>query len=329
MNSTLISVVVPCYKAEHLLDKLTERIINTVNAREGYDYQIIYVNDSPFDQATTRKIDELCAKNKKIIGIHQLKNFGQDIARITGMHYAAGDVVLNMDDDGEHPPEEMFKLIEKVEEGYDVVYAELVNKKHPPLKRLTSKINAKVMDFLDNKMKGVDTSAYVAYSKVCAEKITEYKSPFPVIGSFVYQITDRMITVPIVHDERIAGETGYTTFKRMMLELSVFTSFSIKPLRISTFIGFIFATLGFIWAIATIIRHFVDPSLTMGYASLLSVVLLIGGIILVILGLMGEYLGRIYMIINDKPQFVVRRTANTDTGEGAADGDRGKEQQQN
>lgn len=319
MKDKLISVVVPCYKAGKLLDRLTERITDTVNGKEGYDYQIIYVNDSPFDQSTTDKIDELCAKDNKIIGVHQLKNFGQDIARITGMHYATGDVVLNMDDDGEHAPEEMFKLIEKVEEGYDVVYAELVNKKHPPLKRLTSKINAKVMDFLDNKMKGVDTSAYVAYSKVCADKITDYKSPFPVIGSYVYQITDRMITVPIEHDERIAGETGYTTFKRIMLELSVLTSFSIKPLRISTFIGVIIATLGFVWAIVTIVRHFVDPDLTMGYASLLSVVLIIGGIILVILGLIGEYLGRIYMIINDKPQFVVRRTENAESEEGTND----------
>lgn len=312
MSNKKISVVVPCYKASQLLDSLTERIVKTVEAHEGYDYEIIYINDSPFDESTTEKIDQLCAADSRIIGVHQLKNFGQDIARITGMHYATGDVVINMDDDGEHPPEEMFKLIEKVEEGYDVVYAELVNKKHPPLKRLTSKINARVMDFLGNKKKGVDTTAYVAYSKICAQKITEYNSPFPVISSFVYQITDKMIMVPIEHNERIAGETGYTTFHRLMLELSVLTSFSIKPLRVSSFIGVTFAILGFIWAIVTIIRHFVDPELTMGYASLLSVILIIGGIILVILGLMGEYLGRIYMIVNDKPQFVVRRTVNSD-----------------
>ena len=243
VDNKIISVVVPCYKAEHLLRPLTERITSTINAREGYDYEIIYVNDSPFDQGTTDIIDQLCAEDKKIIGVHQLKNFGQDIARITGMHYATGDVVINMDDDGEHPPEEMFKLIEKVEEGYDVVYAEFVQKKHPFLKRMTSRINAKVMDFLDNKMKGVDTTAYVAYSKICAQKITEYKSPFPVISSYVYQITDKMVMVPIVHNERIAGETGYTTLKRIMLELSVMTSFSIKPLRASAFMGVLIALL--------------------------------------------------------------------------------------
>ena len=311
MSDKIISVVVPCYKAGDLLRPLTERITNTINARDGYDYEIIYVNDSPFDQATTDAIDELCAEDSKIIGVHQLKNFGQDTARITGMHYATGEVVLNMDDDGEHPPEEMFKLIEKVEEGYDVVYAELVQKKHPPLKRLTSRMNAKVMDFLGNKKKGVDTSAYVAYSKICAQKITEYKSPFPVVGSYVFQLTDKMITVPIVHNERMSGETGYTTLHRLKLELSVLTSFSVKPLRISALIGTLFALGGFVWAIVTIIRHFVDPDLTMGYASLLSVILIIGGIILVILGLIGEYLGRIYMIVNDKPQFVVRRAVNS------------------
>ncbi|MDD4200791.1 MAG: glycosyltransferase [Eubacteriales bacterium] len=312
MEKKIISVVVPCYKASQLLDILTERIRNTIEARDNYDYEIVYVNDSPFDEDTTAKIDELCEKDSRIIGVHQLKNFGQDIARITGMHFATGDIVINMDDDGEHPPEEMFKLIEKVEDGYDVVYAQLLEKKHPPLKRLTSRINAHVMDFLGNKKKGVDTTAYVAYSKICAQKITEYSSPFPVISSFVYQITDKMIMVPIKHDERIAGETGYTTLRRIKEELSVMTSFSIKPLRISALMGTVFAVLGFIWAIVTIVRHFVDPELTMGYASLLSVVLIIGGIILVILGLIGEYLGRIYMIVNDKPQFVVRRAVNSD-----------------
>lgn len=309
--SKLISVIIPCYKASQLVGPLVSRIINTVELHEGYDYEIILVNDSPFDIATTDAIDSLCLENKKIVGVHQLKNFGQDIARVTGFHYANGDIILNMDDDGEHPPEEMFRLIDKIEEGYDVVYANLIDKKHPPLKKLTSTINSKIMDVIGNKKKGVDVTAYVAYSKVCAQKVRDYKTPFPVISSFMFQITDKITDVPIVHDNRIAGETGYSFLHRLKLELSVLTCFSVAPLRLSALCGSVCAVLGFVWALVTIIRHFVDPTLTMGYASLLSVVLIIGGIIMLVLGLIGEYLGRIYMIINNKPQFVVRRAENS------------------
>lgn len=312
MVTKKISVILPCYYASEFIGNVVERIKRTINKNGNYNYEIILVNDSPNDQKTRIAIDALCKQDNQILGIHLAKNFGQDIARVTGFHYATGDIVLNMDDDGQHPPEEMFKLVDKLEEGYDIVYANFIDNKHSFGRKVTSHLNSKTMEFVGNKKEGVALSSYCAFSKLCADKLKEYKSPFPIISSYLLQVTDNITDVLICHDERIAGKSGYSFFKRLKLELSVLTSFSVKPLRVSAILGFLFAAAGFILAISTVVTRILNPAMNAGYASIFSAILVIGGIILIILGLIGEYLGRMYMIINNCPQFVVRRVNNCD-----------------
>lgn len=217
-----------------------------------------------------------------------------------------------MDDDGQHPAYGIFKLVDKLREGYDVVYAKFTGRKHSGFKKLASRIKKRIAEVAGTKPKGIDTSPFAAWSKTAVNAVKEYKSPFPSTGSYLRCITDKFANVEVEHRARIAGKSGYNLKKLFGLWLTGLTNFSIAPLRLASFCGIFCATIGFLGGIVVIIRKLIYPAMAAGYASTIVVILFIGGMIMMMLGLIGEYIGRIYMILSNKPQYVINRTVNVD-----------------
>lgn len=311
---TTVSIAIPCYKSALTIPTVVRDIQNTFSQREDFDYQIILVNDYP-DDNTFEVISRLCEEDPKVIGINLSRNFGQTTAKMAALPYVTGDILVYMDDDGQHPADQIFRLVDKVLEGYDLVYARFPHKKHSLFKRFTSWLNSKVLELNGSKPKGISISSYLAMNRVAVEALKKYKSPFPSMGGYLSHVIRRYANVDMEHRDRLAGQSNYTLRKMMSLWLTGFTNFSTAPLRLSAFIGIGCAGLGFITGVIMVIRKLINPAIAAGYTSSIALQLFIGGMIMMILGLCGEYIGRIYMTVSDMPQYEIRETINTDTKE--------------
>lgn len=305
----LISVAIPCYNSSKTLPFVVDEIKKVLSEKPGYDYEIVLVNDHSPDN-TFEVIKELCKNDSKIVGVDLSKNYGQASAQMTAIHYVKGDVVVFMDDDGQHPANEIFKLINKVEEGYDLVYAHFPQKKHSAFKKITSALNSKVLELTNRKPKGIYLSSYFALSTFVVNSLRNYQSPFPSIGGYILQVTRKIANVEVEHRARLEGSSNYTFSKLMKLWIQGLTNFSIAPLRLASFIGIFSSAIGIIVGIILIIRKLIFPNIAMGYTSLMAALLLIGGLLMMMLGLLGEYIGRIYIVLSNMPQYSVRKVLN-------------------
>ncbi|MBD5549671.1 MAG: glycosyltransferase family 2 protein [Lachnospiraceae bacterium] len=305
----LISVCIPCYRSAKTLPVLVSDIKEEFSKRND-DYEIILVNDGSPDD-TFEIIKQLCADDKKIIGVDLMRNYGQASAKLEAIRHAKGDAVVFMDDDGQHPAKYIFALTDKlIEGGYDVVYAHLVNKTHSSTRNLTSYIYNKVAVAVGVKPKGIHTSSFAAYSSDVARKIREYRSPFVSLGGYVRHLTNKYAEVDIEHGKRIAGKTNYTFSKRLRMFKNIFFSFTMIPLQVATTFGSILSLAGFVGVIYLLIHKILHPNMPMGYTSTNIIMLLIGGVLLITIGIVGEYIGRIYMTISGMPQSTVRTVIN-------------------
>lgn len=310
----IISICIPCYRSAKTLPILVDNIREAFTNREE-DYEIILVNDGSPDN-TFDIIQKLCADDQKIIGVDLMRNYGQASAKLEAIRHARGDAVVFMDDDGQHPAKDIFKLTDKlIGEGHDVVFAHLIHKTHAASRNFTSYLYNKVAVAVGVKPKGIHTSSFAAYSKDVADKIREYRSPFVSFGGYVKHLTNRYAEVDIEHGERIAGTTGYTFAKRLKMFKNIFFSFTMIPLQVSTTIGVGLSIGGFIGIIYLLIHKILHPNMPSGYTSTNVIILLMGGLLLVMIGIVGEYLGRIYMTISGMPQSTVRRVINSEEQE--------------
>ena len=305
----LISVAIPCYKSKNTISTVVQDIRNAITSEPGYDYQIILVNDYPEDE-TFSVIRSLCEKDPKIIGINLSKNFGQTAAKMAAIPYVKGDVLVYMDDDGQHPPEGILPLANKIAEGYDVVYAYFKEKKHSGFKKITSNLNSKLAEINGTKAKGVHISSFYAISRFAIDSYSNYNSPFPAMGGFLNSLTCKTTEIELPHRERLSGKSNYTFKKLMKLWLNGFTNFSVIPLRFIFFIGMFFAFCGFLFGFGIIIAKLLNPHMAAGYTSTMAVLLFLGGLILLALGFAGEYIGRIYMTVSNMQQYRVREVVN-------------------
>lgn len=308
---TTVSIAIPCYKSAQTIPTVVNDLRATITQREGFDYQIILVNDYP-DDNTFDVIAALCREDPKIIGINLSRNFGQTTAKMAALPYVTGDVLVYMDDDGQHPADQIFRLVDKILEGYDLVYARFPHKKHSLFKRATSWLNSKVLELNGSKPKGVSISSYLALNRVAVDALKKYRSPFPSIGGYLSHVVRRVANVDMEHRDRLAGQSNYTLRKMLGLWLTGFTNFSTVPLRFSAFIGIGCAAVGFITGAIVVIRKLLNPAIAAGYTSIIALLLFLGGIIMMILGLCGEYIGRIYMTVSNMPQYETRETLNTE-----------------
>ena len=300
-----VSFVIPCYRSALTIGNVVKEIQDTMNAMDGYTYEIILVNDcSPDD--TFDVIRTLCEENNNICGVNLAKNFGQHAALMAGFHQVTGDILVCLDDDGQTPADEVGKLFAEIEAGQDVVYASYDHKMHSLFRNFGSWVNEKMLQFLLGKPKELYVSSYFAARRFIVDEMLRYENAYPYVIGLVLRTTKRICNVPVSHREREVGTSGYTLGKLLGLWFNGFTAFSTKPLRIATASGTVFAGIGFLYALYTIIKKFVNPAVPMGFSSIMSAILVIGGLILIMLGLIGEYIGRMYICMNSAPQFVVR-----------------------
>ena len=300
-----VSFVIPCYRSALTIEKVVNEIQNVMDKLQKYSFEIILVNDcSPDD--TFEVITKLCEENNNICGVNLAKNFGQHAALMAGFHQVTGDILVCLDDDGQTPADEVGKLLAEIEAGQDVVYASYDHKKHSMFRNFGSWVNEKMLQFLLGKPKELFVSSYFAARRFIVDEMLRYENAYPYVIGLVLRSTKKIVNVSVSHREREIGTSGYTLGKLLGLWFNGFTAFSTKPLRIATASGTVFAGLGFLYALYTIIKKFVNPAVPMGFSSIMSAILIIGGLILLVLGLVGEYIGRMYICMNNAPQFVVR-----------------------
>ncbi len=308
----LISVAIPCYKSEKTIGPVVNEIRDTIAKHPEYDYQIILVNDYPFDN-TYSVIKRLCEEDPKIVGVNLSRNYGQTSAKLAALPFVKGDVLVYMDDDGQHPAEGIIPLVEKVTEGYDVVYAYFKSKQHSAFKRITSKINAKISEMNGTRVKGVHVSSFYAISRFAVDAYDGYTSPFPSMMGYLNTMVGKTTDIEMPHRARMAGYSNYSLDRLLKMWLNGFTNFSTKPLRGIALLGIFIALLGFLSSLGIIIAKLVNPAMAAGYASTMATLLFIGGLILLALGFIGEYIGRIYMTLSNLKQYRVREVLNDPT----------------
>ncbi len=301
-----VSFVIPCYRSALTIGKVVEEIKNSMERlSDRYSYEVILVNDFPQDD-TFEVIKELAEKDDRIMGINLARNFGQHAALMAGFRYCDGDITVCLDDDRQTPADEVGKLLDKLEEGYDVVYARYCHKQHSAFRNFGSKVNELMTRFMLGKPKDLYISSYFAAKKFVVKEMIKYRNCYPYVIGLVLRTTKNITNVEVNHRERELGTSGYTLGKLFGLWFNGFTAFSIKPLRVATACGGFCATAGFLYGIYTIIKKFLNPLVPMGWSSTMAAMVFIGGMLMLMLGLIGEYIGRIYISLNDAPQYVVR-----------------------
>ncbi|MEG1876012.1 MAG: glycosyltransferase family 2 protein [Lachnospiraceae bacterium] len=305
----LISFVIPCYCSALTIEHVVTEVKQTMSKMPQYETEIILVNDSSPDD-TFAVITSLCRDNPNIIGINLAKNFGQHAALMAGFHYCTGNIVVCLDDDGQTPADEVGKLLDKIESGADAVYAKYEHKKHSVLRNLGSKVNELMAQYMLGKPKELYVSSYFAARRFVIQEMLRYDNSYPYVIGLVLRATKKIENVVVQHRERERGSSGYTLSKLLGLWFNGFTAFSVKPLRVATVIGAFCAALGFAYGIYTIIKRLMNPLVPAGFSSLMAALMFIGGMLMLMLGLVGEYIGRIYISMNNAPQYVIREILN-------------------
>ena len=293
-----ISFVIPCYRSARTIEGVVAEIQDTMAAIPQYVYEIILVNDCSPDE-TFEVIKALCVRYNNITGISLARNFGQHAALMAGLRRAGGDIIVCLDDDGQTPADEVGKLLAGIENGSDVVYASYENKHHSAFRNFGTWMNDIMTRMMLGKPKELHLTSYFAAKRFVVDSMLRYENSYPYIIGLVLRATRNISNVPVNHRSREVGTSGYTMKKLLGLWFNGFTAFSILPLRIATITGVIFAGAGFIYGIYTVVKKFVNPQVPLGFSSLMAAVVFIGGMLMIMLGLIGEYIGRIYISINN------------------------------
>ncbi len=308
-----ISIVIPCYRSENTIAKVIDEIQSTMRLRPYLSYEVILVNDCSPD-GVWNVICDLTKNNKNIIGVNLSKNFGQHSALMAGFKNSTGDTVVTLDDDGQTPASKIYDLYDELNKGYDVVYATYRDYNPNFFRKLGSRFANKMTYYmLDVKEKLPDGSSFRIMRRYIVDEIIKYNNPYPYILGLILRSTRNVSMVEVEQRDRLSGKSGYTLKSLFSLWLNGFTAFSVKPLEFGAVIGFFLALLGIIFAVIIVVRKIINPDVQMGWSSLISAVTFIGGVIMIMLGLIGEYVGRIYICINDSPQYVIKEVIGKDS----------------
>lgn len=304
-----LSFIIPCYGSEFTVEKVIDEIINKVSEKSKYSYEIITVNDCSPDNVLS-VLKGLAKENSNIKVIDFAKNMGKHSALMAGYKYCQGDIVIGVDDDYQCPVDRLWDLIEPLYNGYDVSIAKYGYKKESFFRNFGSYINGEMAHILIDKPRNLQLSNFVAMKKFVVDEILHYDNPYPYIDGLILRATQNIVNVPMEDRERAYGKSGYTLKKLIKQILNGFTAFSVLPLRISTITGIVFSIIGLIYVVYIIFNKFMNPNVATGWSSMMAALLIIGGIILFMLGMIGEYIGRIYISINNSPQYVIREKYN-------------------
>ena len=301
----LVSFVIPCYRSAATVGAVVEEIDAAMAALPDYEHEVILVNDcSPDD--TFAVISSLAREKDHVTAVDLSRNFGQHAALMSGLRHSRGDIAVCLDDDGQTPADQVGRLLSKLEAGFDVVYASYPRKRQPSFRRLGTRLNGRMTEVMLSKPRDLELTSYFAARRFSVEEMLSYEHCFPYVMGLVLRSTKNICNVPVDHRQREQGRSGYSLGKLLSLWMNGVTSFSIKPLRLATYLGALTALAGFVYAIVIVVRYFAVHMAPLGWSSTTALLLVLGGAILLVLGLVGEYVGRIFMCVNASPQYVER-----------------------
>ena len=299
-----IGIVIPVYNGSLTVGNLVDKLMDILPYRNK---RIILVNDGSVDDS-----HEICLKKAgqypdAVTYLALSKNFGEHNAVMAGLNYVDTDYVVIMDDDFQNPPEEAEKLINAaIDGGYDVTYSYYKEKRHSFIRNLGSRFNDMVATFLLNKPHNLYLSSFKCINRFTVNEVIKYKGPFPYIDGLILRVTKNMGKIMVRHDERWNSRSNYTLKKLIHLWLNMFVNFSVVPLRISIVLGFLMAFIGAMMTTYVLVERIFYSGPPLGWASLMIALITFSGIQLFIIGLMGEYLGRLFLTENKTPQYAVR-----------------------
>lgn len=300
-----LSIVIPVYRSMTVLPELVVQLRDILNPSKYADkFEVILANDCSPDQSWS-VIQDLAEKYSFVRGISLRKNMGQHNATMAGLSFARGEIVVVMDDDLQHPPAEVLLLARQIEDGFDVCYTKYRERKHVAWKRWGSQFNDMVATWMLKKPRGLYLSSFKAMTKDIAEAILRYDGPYTYIDGLIVGATNSITSVEINHQERFDGEGNYNLRKSLSLWLKMATGSSIYPLRLATIAGFCLAAASFVFFLYVIVERLLNPNIQPGWTSVIATVLFIGGVQTFCVGVIGEYVGRIYIRLNNAPQFVI------------------------
>lgn len=301
------SFVIPCYKTSEIIFEMLEGIREQMYLMDKKDIEVILVNDATPDSGVTiQRLKKVSATYDFVKVIDLAKNVGQHNATMAGLNYASGDVIISMDDDMQTHPSQLEKLLLELEKGYDIVYGHYPEKKHSGFRNFGSWVNYMSVRILIGKPKELKTSSFWAIKKFVKDEATRYQNSYTYLQGLFLRITRNISSVPVEHFERKIGESNYS-FKKLVKLWSSIIGFSIVPLRLAIYIGYLFSGIGIVGAVVILLRKLFAPAMAMGWPSLMIAICFFAGINLLFLGLVGEYVGRMFLGINKTPQYVVRR----------------------
>ena len=304
--SKKISIIIPVFNSENSIENLVEELINHIS--ENNPIEIILINDCSADDSEKKCIDLYEKYPNLIIALSLAKNVGEHNAVMAGLNYMSGDYALIMDDDLQNPVGEVKKLIAYAEKSdYDVIYTFYGKKFHTLFRNIGSKFNNFVASIMLKKPRNLYLSSFKIMNSFLAKEIIKYDLPYSYIDGLILRTTENIGALKVDHHPRTESESGYTVRKLISLWLNMFTNFSILPLRVAIITGFIFSFLGILLGLQTIIEKLNNPDLPAGYALLITTFAIFSGIQLISIGMVGEYLGRMFLSQNKKPQYTVRK----------------------
>ncbi len=311
------SVVIPCYKSAKSIAQVVADTSAEFAKLSIRDYEFILVNDcSPDGGETLRVLYSLAEEFPYVKVVNLGKNAGQHNATMAGLNYASGDFIISMDDDLQTRPSEIAALKAKIDEGYDLVYGYYEEKKETGFRRLGSALNHWTVRILLGKPKWLKTSSFWMMRRYVRDYAIRYNHPNVHLQGVFLQVTSNIACVPIQHFDRVYGSSTYT-LKKLVGLYSNIVGFSLAPMTFMTLLGFIIAFLGFVTFAVILIQKLVNPAIAAGWSSLLGSICLFSGLIMMSVGIVGNYIGRLFVGQTNSPQFVVRDTANLDTSPAA------------
>src|SRR5947209_16556169 len=302
-----LSLVIPVYNGSRTIGPLVDQITKVFGSTS---LEVVLVNDGSEDDS-----EAVCAKltetfPETVVLVHLSRNFGEHNAVLAGFKQARGRYIAVLDDDGQNPPEEVSRMLDELKrKNYDVVYGHYIEKKHSAFRNFGSWFNDRIATIMLHKPKDLYLSSFKVMNRFVVDEITKYRGPYPYTDCLIYRVTRNIGQIPVEHRASLSGPSRYTFRKLVRLWLNMFLNFSIKPLRISVYVGLFASCLSIVALVAILIdKLWITPNLTVGIPTVLGSVVFFSGIQLMILGLVGEYLGRLYLDQTGTPQFVVRYT---------------------
>lgn len=303
MDRPEISIVIPVYNSASILPELNRQVALNM---EGVSYELILVNDKSKDRSW-EVIQELASVNASVKGLTLKKNSGQDNAIMAGLSQAQGEFVVVMDDDLQHSPSDIMKLYEKCKEGYDICYGLFSDKKQSAWKNAGSQLNDYLAELFLKKPKGLYLSPFKIIKQEVVSEIIKYNGPFPYLDGIVLSITSNIAQIKLVHNKRFNGKGNYSLFKSVSVFLKHVTGYSLYPLRIATIIGIAASSLSFLLGAYFVIDYLTNEAHVEGWITLVLLTVFFNGLMLMCVGLIGEYIGRIYLTVTSWRQYVIDR----------------------